>query len=112
MHRTIYFAFNLILLVFLAANLIDDLGSKAGSLWGWFHLEDVGYGRRQIGKGIPHADVNRLFHRPPADQNRHIFAGVIGTGRGGIVAVIGREDQYVIFGQSACDFRQAAVKFG
>ena len=62
-----------------------------------------------IGESLAHAQTagGNGF---AVDQNRHMFAGVVGTGPSGIAAMIGSEDQDVVRRQQVVDLRQHAVE--
>ena len=73
------------------------------------HAEPLRERLAEIRKGVAIAHVDRRPNRRAADEHRHVFARVIRAGRGGIVAVIGGDDEDVV-GRAAAGAAPAGVE--
>ena len=56
------------------------------------------------------AEIDALFDIFSIDQQRRVFAGVVGAGEGRVVAVVGGDDEEVVCRASRREFRAGACR--
>ena len=69
-----------------------------------------GHGLADVGKRGAQPEVDAGAHLGAEGQQRHVLAGVVGAGNGGVAAVVGGEDGQVARAQRAFESRQPGVE--
>ena len=74
------------------------------------NAEVLGHRGAEIGKGAPDAEISTGPDSRAGHEQRHVLAGVVGRAGGGIVAVVGGEEEQIVLPEQSPDGGKRSVE--